>query len=76
MGSADVLINGMPALRKTDIGMAAACCGPNIWMADAGSGTVLINNLPAHRVDDATKHCGGAGSGKLVVGSDNVLIGG
>ena len=47
--------------------MHAACCGPNMWTATAGSATVNINGKAAHRKDDAQKHCGG--SGKLIVGS-------
>jgi uncharacterized Zn-binding protein involved in type VI secretion len=72
-GSPDVLINGMPALRVTDTGMQAPCCGPNTWEAKTGSQTVFINELKAHRKDDITKHCGGAG--QLTQGSPNVLIG-
>jgi uncharacterized Zn-binding protein involved in type VI secretion len=74
-GSDDVLINFKPALRIDDPGVAAACCGPNTWKASAGSGTVLINDRGAHRVGDETKHCQGAGTGKLITGSADVLIG-
>lgn len=35
---------------------------------------MLINGRPAHRLGDPTTHCGGSGS--LVTGSSNVLIGG
>jgi len=76
IGSPNVLINGMPALRVTDMGVAAACCGPNIWQALKGSATVFINGLPAHRQGDTTLHCGGSGSGNLIDGSPNVFIGG
>jgi uncharacterized Zn-binding protein involved in type VI secretion len=72
-GSPDTNVNGMPALRKDDPGIHAACCGPNSWNASAGSGTVMINSKPAHRMGDATKHCGG--SGKLIAGSSNVIVG-
>ena len=54
--------------------MHAACCGPNKWNAGKGSGSVYINNLPAHRLGDMTTHCGGVGN--LIVGSTNVLVGG
>jgi uncharacterized Zn-binding protein involved in type VI secretion len=74
MGSPDVLINNMPALRVTDPGCHAPCCGPNSWQAQKGSATVSINNLAAHRMGDMTKHCGGVGT--LITGSADVLIGG
>lgn len=73
-GSPNVLVNGMPALRVTDNGVHAACCGPNTWVAAMGSGTVLINNLPAHRLGDMDTHCGGVG--KMIQGSSNVMVGG
>jgi uncharacterized Zn-binding protein involved in type VI secretion len=72
-GSANVLINNMPALRITDHGVHAMCCGPNTWTATAGSASVLINNLPAHRQGDMTTHCGGVG--QLIEGSNDVLVG-
>ena len=73
-GSPDVLVNGRPALRVGDKGLHAACCGSNMWTAAAGSGTVLINNKAAHRQGDSDQHCGG--SGKLIEGSPDVLVGG
>lgn len=73
-GSANVFVNGRPALRKDDVGIHAVCCGPNMWNAAAGSQTVFINGQPAHRKDDQTRHCGG--SGKLIEGSDDVIVGG
>jgi len=73
VGSPNVFINGMPAIRKDDIGLHAACCGPNLWTATGASGTVLINGKGAHRKDDDDQHCGG--KGKMIEGSDNVLIG-
>lgn len=73
-GSPDVMVNGQPALRIGDPGSHAACCGPNTWNAAAGSGTVTINDIPAHRLGDQTAHCGG--SGTLIVGSPNVIVGG
>jgi uncharacterized Zn-binding protein involved in type VI secretion len=51
-----------------------ACCGPNMWTASAGSGTVFINNIKAHRLGDKDQHCGG--SGQLIEGSNNVIVGG
>jgi len=73
VGSTDVLINSLPAARIDDMGIHAPCCGPNIWFATAGSGTVLINDKGAHRKDDDQQHCGG--SGKLITGSADVIIG-
>ena len=73
-GSPNVLVNGRPALRMNDPGIHAACCGPNTWQALQGSGTVFINNQAAHRLGDAVKHCGGMG--KLIEGSNNVMVGG
>jgi uncharacterized Zn-binding protein involved in type VI secretion len=73
-GSPDVNVNGLPALRVGDKGIHAICCGPNMWEAKDGSGTVFINGKKAHRSGDATKHCGG--DGKLKEGSDDVLVGG
>lgn len=72
-GSGDVKINSKPALRIDDVGVHAACCGPNTWVATAGAPGVFINGRKAHRLGDAQKHCGG--NGKLVEGSPNVIIG-
>ena len=63
-GSPDVNINFMPALRVIDTGIHVVCCGPNMWTAAKGSGTVFINGLAAHRQGDQDTHCGG--SGKLI----------
>ncbi len=73
-GSPNVLVNGRPALRIQDPGVHAACCGPNTWQAQQGSGTVFINSKAAHRLGDTVKHCGGIG--KLIEGSNNVMVGG
>ncbi len=74
IGSNDTLVNKMPALREGDQGIHMACCNSNTWTAAAGSGTVFINNKAAHRMGDADTHCGG--SGKLIEGSPNVIVGG
>jgi uncharacterized Zn-binding protein involved in type VI secretion len=74
IGSTNVNVNRMPALRVGDGGLHMACCGPNTWEAKAGSATVFINNKAAHRQGDACKHCGGMG--KLIEGSPNVMTGG
>ncbi len=73
-GSPDVKCNGRLALRVGDPGVHMACCGPNTWTAAAGSGTVFINNQAAHRQGDQVTHCGG--SGQLIEGSTNVMVGG
>lgn len=74
LGSPTVFINNMPAVRKDDLGMAAPCCGMNMWTAQMGSTTVFINDKAAMRKDDMTKHCGGVG--KIIVGSADVIVGG
>lgn len=73
-GSPDVTINGQGALRVGDAGTHSSCCGGNSWECAEGSGTVFINGIPAVRVGDATKHCGG--SGVIISGSGDVIIGG
>ena len=73
-GSPDVMVNGRPASRVGDMGVHAACCGPNIWNAKAGSGTVIINSKKAHRKNDAQTHCGG--NGQMTSGSGDVSTGG
>jgi uncharacterized Zn-binding protein involved in type VI secretion len=74
VGSPNVLINKLPAVRVGDVGVHAACCGPNMWEAKVGSGTVKINGKAAHRMNDMDKHCGGVG--KMIEGSPNVIVGG
>jgi uncharacterized Zn-binding protein involved in type VI secretion len=73
-GSPDVNVNKRPAVRVGDHGIHMACCGPNTWTAAKGSQTVMINNKPAHRLGDQDTHCGG--SGQLIEGSTNVIVGG
>jgi uncharacterized Zn-binding protein involved in type VI secretion len=72
-GSPNVIVNGMPALRKGDPGVHSACCGPNTWLANGGAAAVLINGQPAYRTGDPSKHCGGGGT--LITGSPNVIVG-
>jgi len=74
IGSPDVMVNNRPALRVDDMGVHAACCGPNTWTAQQGSGTVFINSKKAHRLGDQDKHCGG--TGQMIEGSPNVISGG
>jgi uncharacterized Zn-binding protein involved in type VI secretion len=68
------MTNSRPAFRKNDNGLHAACCNTNTWEAVQGSATVFINNKEAVRLGDRTKHCGG--SGTMIEGSNNVMIGG
>ncbi len=72
-GSADVFVNGRPALRVDDVGIHAACCGTNMWQAQQGAPTVFINGKAAFRMNDPSKHCGG--QGKLIEGSNDVIVG-
>ncbi len=74
VGSPNTLVNGSSALRITDPGVHAACCGPNMWVVAMGSTTVTINDIAAARLGDMTAHCGGVGA--LVMGSANVIVGG
>jgi|JI6StandDraft_1071083.scaffolds.fasta_scaffold126286_3 uncharacterized Zn-binding protein involved in type VI secretion len=73
-GSPNVRVNELPALRVGDSGIHMACCGENTWNAQKGSCSVLINGRPAHRLSDMTRHCGG--TGMLIEGSPNVIVGG
>lgn len=72
-GSPDVYVNGKPALRVGDPGVHAACCGPNTWSAKTGAPGVFFNSKKAHRLGDVDTHCGG--TGKLIEGSANVIVG-
>jgi uncharacterized Zn-binding protein involved in type VI secretion len=74
IGSPTVFVNGKPVLRVDDVGVHAACCGPNQWKATTGSGTVFANGQSVVRKDDPTRHCGG--NGQMIEGSPNVSAGG
>lgn len=75
-GSPNVIVAGFPQLRAAakDNGTHSSCCGPNTWVTMQGSSTVFVNDLPAVRLGDATTHCGGTGS--MITGASNVIIGG
>ena len=45
-GSADVLVNGRPALRDGDRGIHYLCCGSNSWKADGGSEEPVTSEEP------------------------------
>ena len=74
IGSPDVNVNQMPAVRVDDTGVHSACCGGGTWVAKMGSSTVFINNKAAHRMGDQDQHCGGMG--QMIEGSTNVIVGG
>jgi len=60
-GSPNVTVGGVPALRKGDEGIHAACCGANTFKVAEGDASVLINGKPAARIGHKTLHCGGEG---------------
>jgi uncharacterized Zn-binding protein involved in type VI secretion len=60
-GSAQVLVNGRPAARVGDVGVHAACGGPNTFEIVSGDSSVLINGRAAAKIGSTTKHCGGMG---------------
>lgn len=71
-GSENVLINGLPAGRKTDKYNLHSCVvhAPHPDVIVGGSKTVFINGLPVARVDDSVSL-----AGKVMEGSKNVIIG-
>src|SRR5512138_2469186 len=73
IGSPDVTINKLPALRVDDIGVHAVCCGMNMWTAKKGAANVFINGKAAYRKDDMGQSCGGMT--KLIQASTDVIIG-
>lgn len=62
-GSSQVLISGLPAVRKGDSGTHTVfvCCGPNTFVVTGGDPEVLIDGRPAAMIGDQTDHCGGIG---------------
>jgi uncharacterized Zn-binding protein involved in type VI secretion len=46
-----------------------------MWRALTGSNTVFISGAQAHRIGDTTLHCE-VGTGQLIEGSSDVIIGG
>jgi uncharacterized Zn-binding protein involved in type VI secretion len=70
--STDVLVNGKGAARQDDLGLHAACCGPNNFHITKGSPTVYVNGKPFARMNDSAKHCGG--NGNIIEGSPDVYI--
>ena len=66
-GSPNVFVGGKPAARVGDVGVHAACCGPNRFEIVGGDGSVMINGRPAAKIGSETRHCGGTGS--IITGS-------
>ena len=72
-GAATVYIENIQAARINDLGVHAACCGPNTYQIISGSGTCIIESSPAARVGDTTLHCA-TSTGTIVSGSATVMI--
>ncbi|WP_163832354.1 PAAR domain-containing protein [Spartinivicinus ruber] len=72
-GSANVVINGKPAVKMGDMYMSHGCsnCPPHPGSLAGGSSSVVINGSPAGRVGDSIS-CGGS----VAMGSADVFIGG
>lgn len=66
-GCPTVLIAGLPAAR---LGDTLVCVGPPDTIVK-GSETVLIGGVPAARLGDTTAH-----GGNILLGAENVIIGG
>ncbi len=64
--SPNVFTGGIPQARVTD---KCLCVGPTDMIVK-GSNTVLVNNLPAARMNDMTTH-----GGMIITGLPTVLIG-
>ena len=74
VGGSTVMVEGMNPMRIGDMGVHAACCGPNAWVVGSGSGTVYVMNIGVARIGDITIHCGGVGA--LVSGAARTQAGG
>jgi uncharacterized Zn-binding protein involved in type VI secretion len=72
-GAATVYIENSQAARLNDMGIHAACCGPNTYMIVSASGTCIIEGSAAARVGDTTLHCGTA-AGSIVSGASTTMI--
>jgi len=60
-GSSHVYVNGRPAARVGDVGVHAACAGPNTFRITGGDSSVLIDGRAAAKKGSTTSHCGGEG---------------
>jgi uncharacterized Zn-binding protein involved in type VI secretion len=65
--SANVFVQGKPALRVGDTGVHSACCGPNTWVVIEASSQVFVNGQQLVRIGDRTQHCGAMG--KMTTGA-------
>ena len=71
-GSPDVLLDGIPALRKGDAVAPHGCsnCPPHGRSVSAGSPTVFVNGRPLARVGDGVDCGGSVSAGSGTVGAD------
>jgi uncharacterized Zn-binding protein involved in type VI secretion len=60
-GSSHVKVNGLSAARVGDVGVHAACGGPNTFTITSGASNVLIDGKAAAKIGSVTHHCGGVG---------------
>ena len=74
VGSSNVFVNSLPAVRQNDSGVHAVCCDVNTFKATTGSATVFVNGKSLVRTGDSTLHCS-IGSGTMQAGSTNVFSG-
>jgi uncharacterized Zn-binding protein involved in type VI secretion len=72
----DVLVNGRPPLAMSGYGTYILCCGTPLarWTVREGSATVFVGGVHAAAQGYATVHQ--SGTGTLIEGSPDVLIGG
>jgi uncharacterized Zn-binding protein involved in type VI secretion len=70
--TADVFINGIPALTLGDVGIHVACCGANTWQVIEASAGLFVNGSAAVRKGDKTLHCG-ISLGHMIQASGNVF---
>lgn len=71
--SPNVLINTLPASRKTDKGSTKCPC-LGIYEITTGSSNVFVNMLPSVRLSDSTLCDNCSGEGSIMSGSSNVII--
>lgn len=63
-GSPTIKVRNKPAARVGDTGIhryPISCCGVNTFKILEGDPQVLIDGVPAARMNDQTQHCGGVG---------------
>ena len=74
-GSANVLINGLGAISRGDIGLCN-CPHRGMFYVRGGSATVLVNGRELSYVGVKTRCIKCCKAGKLVEGSGDVIVGG